>query len=48
MVATSSSSRLTLGILLNEAGFADPRFSRVGRIPALAKTMVATARKPLA
>lgn len=38
----------TLGLLLKEAGFTDPRFVRVGRVPALAKTMVAITRKPLA
>lgn len=36
----------TLGELLREAGFADIRFERVGRIPALAKSMIAIARKP--
>jgi SAM-dependent methyltransferase len=36
----------TLGELLREAGFVDIRFRRVGRIPALAKSMVAVARKP--
>jgi 2-polyprenyl-6-hydroxyphenyl methylase/3-demethylubiquinone-9 3-methyltransferase len=35
----------TLGRLLTEAGFSDVRFLRVGRIPALAKSMVAIARK---
>jgi 2-polyprenyl-3-methyl-5-hydroxy-6-metoxy-1,4-benzoquinol methylase len=34
----------TLGELLREAGFLDIRFERVGRIPALAKSMVAIAR----
>lgn len=37
----------TLSILLNEAGFAKPRFIRVGRIPVLAKTMLAITRRPL-
>ena len=37
----------TLGILLREAGFADIRFNRVGRIPVLAISMMAIARKPL-
>jgi SAM-dependent methyltransferase len=36
----------TLGELLCEAGFIDIRFERVGRIPALAKSMIAIARKP--
>lgn len=36
----------SLSILLNEAGFVDIRFERVGRIPALAKSMIAIARKP--
>jgi hypothetical protein len=36
----------TLSILLEEAGFRDIRFERVGRIPALAKDMIAVARKP--
>ena len=36
----------TLGELLREAGFVDIRFERVGRIPALAKSMIAIARKP--
>jgi len=36
----------TLGDLLHEAGFVDIRFERVGRIPALAKSMIAIARKP--
>ncbi len=38
-------SMRTLTILLEEAGFRDIRFKRVGRIPALAKSMVAIARK---
>ena len=36
----------TLGALLREAGFTDIRFERVGRVPALAKSMIAIARKP--
>ncbi len=36
----------TLGQLLKEAGFTDIRFLRVGRIPVLAKSMIAIARKP--
>ncbi len=36
----------TLTILLKEAGFVDIRFHRVGRIPQLAKAMIAVARKP--
>jgi 2-polyprenyl-3-methyl-5-hydroxy-6-metoxy-1,4-benzoquinol methylase len=36
----------TLGELLREAGFTDLRFSRVGRIPPLAKSMIVVARKP--
>lgn len=39
-------SERTLRMLLEEAGFADIRFSRVGRIPPLAKSMIAIARKP--
>ena len=35
----------TLAELLREAGFKDVRFLRVGRIPALAKSMIAIARK---
>ena len=35
----------TLTILLEEAGFTDVKFSRVGRIAPLAKSMIATARK---
>jgi 2-polyprenyl-6-hydroxyphenyl methylase/3-demethylubiquinone-9 3-methyltransferase len=38
----------TLGQLLQEAGFETPRFLRVGRVPALAKSMIAVARKPAA
>ncbi len=34
----------TLTILLEEAGFRDIRFERVGRIPPLAKAMIAVAR----
>ncbi|WPL19419.1 putative S-adenosylmethionine-dependent methyltransferase [Thiorhodovibrio winogradskyi] len=36
----------TLSALLREAGFVDIRFERVGRIPALAKSMIAIARRP--
>lgn len=36
----------TLSQLLREAGFADPKFIRVGRIPQLAKSMIAIARRP--
>ena len=39
-------SRRTLGDLLREAGFVDIRFWRVGRVPALAKSMIVMARKP--
>lgn len=39
-------SRQTLRTLLTEAGFNEPRFLRVGRIPALAKSMIAIATKP--
>ena len=39
-------SMRTLGALLRGAGFADIRFIRVGRIPPLAKSMVAIARRP--
>jgi 2-polyprenyl-6-hydroxyphenyl methylase/3-demethylubiquinone-9 3-methyltransferase len=39
-------SMATLGVLLREAGFVDVRFERVGRVPVLAKSMVAVARKP--
>ena len=35
----------TLTLLLEEAGFCDIRFARVGRIPALAKAMIAVARR---
>ncbi|MEM9474845.1 MAG: class I SAM-dependent methyltransferase [Pseudomonadota bacterium] len=37
----------TLSELLNEAGLVDIRFLRVGRIPPLAKSMIAVARKPI-
>lgn len=37
----------TLGALLREAGFTDIRFERVGRVPVLAKAMIAIARKPI-
>ena len=36
----------TLGELLREAGFVDLRFERVGRVPALAKALIAIAHKP--
>lgn len=36
----------TLGELLRESGFVDLRFERVGRVPALAKSMIAVMRKP--
>jgi 2-polyprenyl-3-methyl-5-hydroxy-6-metoxy-1,4-benzoquinol methylase len=36
----------TLGRLLREAGFVNLRFERVGRVPPLAKSMIAFARKP--
>lgn len=36
----------TLGQLLVNAGFEDIKFLRVGRIPVLAKSMIAIARKP--
>ena len=39
-------SRGTLGQLLDEAGFENIRFHRVGRIPPLAKSMIAVAEKP--
>ena len=38
-------SRKTLAELLSEAGFVDIEFHRVGRIPVLAKSMIAVARK---
>lgn len=36
----------TLGTLLREVGFEQPTFQRVGRLPALAMSMIAVARKP--
>lgn len=39
-------SMATLGELLREAGFVDLRFERVGRVPALAKAMIAVATRP--
>ena len=39
-------SERTLGQLLQEAGFESVRFVRAGRIPPLAKSMIAVARKP--
>ena len=38
-------SRATLGQLLREAGFRSVEFRRVGRIPCVAKSMIALARK---
>jgi hypothetical protein len=37
-----------LRVVLEEAGFTAVRFVRVGRIPPLAKSLVAIARKPAA
>ena len=37
----------TLSVLLREVGFRDITFQRVGRIPALAKSLVVIARKPM-
>lgn len=39
-------SRKTLETLLVEAGFRDISFRRVGRVPALAKALIAVAKKP--
>lgn len=39
-------SEKTLAILLEEIGFANIQFARVGRIPPLAKSMIAIAHKP--
>jgi 2-polyprenyl-6-hydroxyphenyl methylase/3-demethylubiquinone-9 3-methyltransferase len=36
----------TLGTLLEETGFQDVSFARVGRVPPLAKSMIAVAHKP--
>jgi len=36
----------TLSILLEEVGFRDLQFERVGRIPPLAKSMIAVAQRP--
>ncbi len=36
----------TLGTLLSESGFRDIQFYRVGRLPVLAKSMIALAHKP--
>ena len=36
----------TLTKLLSEAGFIDIRFHRVGRLAALAKSMIAVAQRP--
>jgi 2-polyprenyl-6-hydroxyphenyl methylase/3-demethylubiquinone-9 3-methyltransferase len=41
-------SERTLRVVLEEAGFSAVRFVRVGRIPPLAKSLVAIARKPAA
>jgi 2-polyprenyl-6-hydroxyphenyl methylase/3-demethylubiquinone-9 3-methyltransferase len=38
-------SRRTLALLLEESGFVDISFFRVGRIPAFAKSMIAVAKK---
>jgi 2-polyprenyl-6-hydroxyphenyl methylase/3-demethylubiquinone-9 3-methyltransferase len=38
-------SERTLGLLLQEAGFKEISFIRVGRIPPLAKSLVAVVRK---
>jgi len=38
----------TLGLLLQEAGFEHIRFLRTGRVPILAKSMIAIVRKPAA
>lgn len=39
-------SMKTLGELLSEVGFVSIQFERVGRVPALAKSMIAIAHKP--
>lgn len=39
-------SMRTLSELLREAGFVEIRFTRVGRVPMLAKSMIAVARRP--
>lgn len=39
-------SMRTLQMLLHEAGFEGVRFIRVGRVPALAKSLIAVAKKP--
>ena len=39
-------SMKTPSVLLEETGFTDIHFGRTGRIPALAKSMIATARRP--
>jgi 2-polyprenyl-6-hydroxyphenyl methylase/3-demethylubiquinone-9 3-methyltransferase len=39
-------SMRTLSALLNEVGFVNINYARVGRVPPLAKSMVATAQKP--
>ncbi|MGZ2432543.1 2-polyprenyl-3-methyl-5-hydroxy-6-metoxy-1,4-benzoquinol methylase [Rhizobium redzepovicii] len=40
-------SKDTLSMLLLDAGFDNVRFRYVGRIPVLAKSMIAVAQKPL-
>ena len=40
--------RRTLGELLRGAGFTEIRFPRLGRVPALARAMIALARRPFA
>ncbi|MBL4813125.1 MAG: class I SAM-dependent methyltransferase [Rhodobacteraceae bacterium] len=40
-------SMKTLGTLLKDAGFEEPSFGRVGRIPPFAKSMIAFARRPV-
>lgn len=47
MTDTQFWSMRTLTILLEAAGFHDIRFERVGRIPPLAKAMIAVARRPV-
>ncbi len=39
-------SMKTLGTLLREAGFCEIRFVRVGRVPPIAKSMIAIAKRP--
>ena len=40
-------STATLSKLLHESGFVDLRFQRIGRVPVLAKSLVAIAKKPM-